>query len=88
MESSNGFGVNNMGWLWRVIGLLIGFILAGQPTLYPNFPKFIGPSTFAGMPWHSTTLAEIDSVPGSEIAMHLADGNVYVWDYNGNILNL
>ncbi len=67
--------------------LNISLVLAAPPTLYPNFPKFIGPASETMMPFFGSNLAEIDSIPGAEIVLHLADANLHVWNYQGVEIN-
>ncbi len=77
-----------------LISLLIwlnsGIVLSEPPVLYPNFPLVIGPTPAVGfipIPYFGNTFAEIDSIPGAEIALHLGDGFLHVWNYQGSNLD-
>jgi len=62
-------------------------VFSAAPILYPNFPLVLGPSPNFMVPYFGNTLAEIDTIPGLEIALHLGDGFLHVWDYQGRVLN-
>lgn len=74
--------------IFLLIWLNNGMALSQTPVLYPNFPIVIGPISgpSIAIPYFGNTLAEIDSIPGLKIALHLRDGFLHVWDYQGSNL--
>ncbi|EQB62494.1 MAG: hypothetical protein RBG1_1C00001G0073 [candidate division Zixibacteria bacterium RBG-1] len=73
--------------IFLLILLNIGIVLSAPPVLYPNFPLVIGRYPNFMLPYFSNTLAEIDTIPGLEIVLHLGDGYLHVWDYQGSSLS-
>ncbi|HKZ22207.1 MAG TPA: hypothetical protein VJ165_03285, partial [candidate division Zixibacteria bacterium] len=75
--------------IFLLILLNTGMALSEPPVLYPNFPLVIGPTPTSAIPipYFGNTLADLDSIPGLKIALHLGDGFLHVWDYQGRILD-